>query len=40
MSVSEVMTEVLQDEWTEDEYLVRWLEAWFMILGTAVDLKY
>ncbi|KIM90712.1 hypothetical protein PILCRDRAFT_59000 [Piloderma croceum F 1598] len=39
MSVNEVMTEVLQDEWTEDECLVRWLEAWFMILGTAVDLK-
>lgn len=40
MSVGEVMKEVARDEWTEDEYLVRWIETWFMVLGTVVDMKY
>jgi len=39
-SVGEVMKEVLQADWTEDERLVRWMEVWFMVLGTAVELKY
>jgi ubiquitin-like-conjugating enzyme ATG10 len=34
------MKEVLQADWTEDERLVRWMEVWFMVLGTAVELKY
>lgn len=40
VSVGEVMKEVARDEWTEDEYLVRWIETWFMVLGTVVDMKY
>jgi len=39
-SVGEVMKEVSQADWTEDERLVRWMEVWFMVLGTAVNLKY
>jgi len=34
------MEEVRRAEWTEDERLVRWIEAWFMILGNAVELTY
>ncbi|KAL0949744.1 hypothetical protein HGRIS_009784 [Hohenbuehelia grisea] len=35
-SVGDIMTEVEQPEWSEQERLVRWLEAWFMIVGTVV----
>jgi ubiquitin-like-conjugating enzyme ATG10 len=38
-SVGEVMKEVMQDDWTESQRQVRWMEAWFMVLGTAVNLK-
>jgi len=33
------MSEVQEDGWTEDMRLVRWLEAWFMVVGSIVDLK-
>jgi ubiquitin-like-conjugating enzyme ATG10 len=39
VSVGEVMAEFSSDNWTHDEWLVGWLEAWFMILGTVVDLR-
>ena len=35
-AVCEVMREVLHEEWTDSERLVRWLEAWFMVLSTVV----
>jgi len=38
-AVDEVMKEIMQGSWTESRRLVRWLEAWFMVLGTAVTLK-
>lgn len=38
-SVDEVMKEVMQDDWTESQQLVRWMEAWFMVLCTTVNLK-
>jgi len=37
--IGEVMKEVMQDDWTESQRQVRWMEAWFMVLGTAVNLK-
>lgn len=37
--VDEVMKEIMQDDWTESQRLVRWMEAWFMVLGTVVNLK-
>jgi ubiquitin-like-conjugating enzyme ATG10 len=36
-AVNEIVEEVRQDDWTNEEYLVRWLEAWFMVIGTTVD---
>lgn len=38
-AVSEVMKEFVQDDWTDGQRLLRWMEVWFMILGTAVDLN-
>ncbi|KAF8224822.1 hypothetical protein L208DRAFT_1309057, partial [Tricholoma matsutake] len=38
-AVEEVMKEVQQDGWVEESRLVRWLEAWFMILGTTINFK-
>ncbi len=34
--VGEIMTEVDSPEWQEEERSVRWLEAWFMVLGNAI----
>lgn len=38
-AVEEVIKEVEQDGWVEELKLIRWLEAWFMILGTTINLK-
>jgi ubiquitin-like-conjugating enzyme ATG10 len=38
-SVGEIMKEVESQEWTEDQRLLRWMEAWFMVLGSIVDLR-
>jgi 6-pyruvoyl-tetrahydropterin synthase len=29
---------VHQDDWSIEQYLVRWMEMWFMIVGNVVDL--
>ncbi|PCH41188.1 hypothetical protein WOLCODRAFT_137241, partial [Wolfiporia cocos MD-104 SS10] len=36
--VAEIMAEVQQENWVEEEVLVRWMEAWFMVLGQVVAL--
>lgn len=38
-SVEEVMSEVGRIGWTEELRLVRWLEVWFMVVGTAVNFR-
>ncbi|KAH9947273.1 hypothetical protein B0H21DRAFT_739613, partial [Amylocystis lapponica] len=35
--VGEVMIEVQKGDWTTEQRLVRWMEAWFMVLGNVVD---
>jgi ubiquitin-like-conjugating enzyme ATG10 len=35
-AVGEVMREVSEDGWTDEERLVRWLETWFMVVGTVI----
>lgn len=37
-TVAEVMAEVTDPSWTEAQYLVRWMEAWFMVLSTVINL--
>ena len=39
-AVGELLSEVEQEDWTEEERLVRWIEVWFMVVGQIVDLKY
>ncbi|KII94786.1 hypothetical protein PLICRDRAFT_86256 [Plicaturopsis crispa FD-325 SS-3] len=38
-AVGEIMAEVSVEGWSEEQRLVRWMEAWFMVLGTVVDLR-
>jgi len=38
-AVDEVMREVRDNRWSEEEELVRWLEVWFMVVGGVVDLR-
>ncbi|RDB22487.1 Ubiquitin-like-conjugating enzyme ATG10 [Hypsizygus marmoreus] len=38
-SVNEIMAELHRDDWSEEQRLVRWLETWFMIVGTAVNCR-
>ncbi|TFY80872.1 hypothetical protein EWM64_g3138 [Hericium alpestre] len=43
-AMAELAAEIIADTepeialWTEDEQLIRWMEAWFMLLGNVVDL--
>jgi len=37
-AVEEIMKEVEHD-WTEDQRLMKWMEVWFMVLGTIIDLR-
>ncbi|KAG5644057.1 hypothetical protein DXG03_009147 [Asterophora parasitica] len=37
--VDELMSELDPEGYKEDQRLVRWLEMWFMVLGTAVDAR-
>lgn len=38
-AVDELMTELGEAEWTTEERIIRWIELWFMVVGTAVDLS-
>ncbi|KAJ7591146.1 hypothetical protein C8J56DRAFT_934793 [Mycena floridula] len=38
-SVGEIMAQVEDNSWTAEERAIRWLEAWFMIVGNIVDLR-
>lgn len=38
-SVDEIMAEVREDGWSEEQRLVRWLEAWFMVVSNAINLN-
>lgn len=37
-SVQELLNEMKQDSWSEDEMLLHWMKAWFLVLGTAIRL--
>jgi hypothetical protein len=37
-AVAEIMAELDMDTWPEEERLVRWMEVWFMVLGSTIDL--
>ena len=29
----------VEHDWTEDQRLMKWMEVWFMVLGTIIDLR-
>lgn len=37
-SVEELLNEMKQGDWAEDDMLLHWMKAWFLVLGTAVHL--
>jgi len=37
--VQEIMAELQQDEWSDEYRLLRWMEAWFMVLEQVVNLR-
>lgn len=38
-AVQEILNEVGEIEWEAEEGLARWMEAWFSVLSSAVDLR-
>lgn len=38
-AVEQIMSELQAERWSEEKQVVRWLEAWFMITGSVVDLS-
>ncbi|EGO01810.1 hypothetical protein SERLA73DRAFT_49353 [Serpula lacrymans var. lacrymans S7.3] len=37
-AVWEIVSEVREDDWTDAQVFARWVEVWFMVLGSVVDL--
>jgi ubiquitin-like-conjugating enzyme ATG10 len=37
-AVGEIMEEAKLKDWSREERLLKWMNTWFMVLGSAVDL--